>query len=134
MSTYYRVKYGGASIFDILSDYALLVFPSLLTCLYGRRQSEIVKVLRLTAVSFSFFLVPSDFEYPVIVPAAFRRPLMVKKVHSSHIGIDSFFLRKARDVLFCPGMSAEIMDSIGDTCKNNQQEELLIPHDSPKRP
>ena len=73
----------------------------------------------------------------VIVPVALR-PLMVKKVHSSHIGIEGC-LRKARDVLFWPGMSAEIKDSIGkcDTCNSyqkNQQKELLIPHDPPKRP
>ena len=68
----------------------------------------------------------------VIVPVALR-PLMVKKVHSSHIGIEGC-LRKARDVLFWPGMSAEIKDSIGkcDTCNSyqkNQQKEPLIPHD-----
>ena len=77
----------------------------------------------------------------VIAPVALR-PLMVKKVHSSHIGIEGC-LRKARDVLFWPGMSAEIKDSIGkcDTCNNyqknqqkNQQKEPLIPHDPPKRP
>ena len=73
----------------------------------------------------------------VIVPVALR-PLMVKKVHSSHIGIEGC-LRKARDVLFWPGMSAEIKDSIGkcDTCnsyQNNQPKEPLIPHDPPKRP
>ena len=48
----------------------------------------------------------------VIIPAALR-PLMAKKVHSSHIGVDGC-LRKARDVLFWPGMSAEIKDSIRD--------------------
>ena len=73
----------------------------------------------------------------VIVPVALR-PLMVKKVHSSHIGREGC-LRKAREVLFWPGMSAEIKDSIGkcDTCnsyQNNQQKEPLIPHDPPKRP
>ena len=73
----------------------------------------------------------------VIVPEALR-PLMVKKVHSSHIGIEGC-LRKACNVLFWPGMSAEIKDSIGkcDTCNSyqkNQQKEPLIPHDPPKRP
>ena len=73
----------------------------------------------------------------VIVLVALR-PLMVKKVHSSHTGIEGC-LRKARDVLFWPGMSAEIKDSIGkcDTCNSyqeNQQKEPLIPHDPPKRP
>ena len=46
----------------------------------------------------------------MIVSVALR-PLMVKKVHSSYIGIEGC-LRKARDVLFWPSMSAEIKDSI----------------------
>ena len=63
---------------------------------------------------------------------------MVKKVHSSHIGVEGC-LRKARDVLFWPGTSAEIKDSIGkcNTCNSylkNQQKEPLIPHDPPKQP
>ena len=41
----------------------------------------------------------------VIVPAALRSH-MVKKVHSSHIGVEGC-LRKARDVLYWPGMSAD---------------------------
>jgi len=45
----------------------------------------------------------------VTVPAALRS-YMVKKVHSSHIGVERC-LRKARDVLYWPGMSAEIKDS-----------------------
>ena len=42
----------------------------------------------------------------VIVLLALRSH-MVKKVHSSHIGVEGC-LRKARDVLYWPGMSAEI--------------------------
>lgn len=66
----------------------------------------------------------------MIIPEALR-PLMVKKVHSSHISIDG--------CLFWPGISAEIKDSIGDcdTCNSyqkNQQKEPLIPHDPPKHP
>ena len=73
----------------------------------------------------------------VIVPGALR-PYMVKKVHASHIGVEGC-LRKARDVLFWPGMSAEIKDCVSkcDTCNTyqaNQQKEPLIPHDPPKRP
>ena len=72
----------------------------------------------------------------VTVPTALRSH-MVKKVHSSHIGIEGC-LRKARDVLFWPGMAAEIKDWIAkcDTCntyQTNQQKEPLIPHDPPKR-
>lgn len=56
----------------------------------------------------------------VIVPAALRS-YMVKKVHSSHIGVEGC-LRKARDVLYWSGMSAEIKDSISkcDTCNTYQ--------------
>ena len=48
-------------------------------------------------------------------------------------------MRKARDVLLWPGMSAEIKDSIGkcnkcNSYQKNQQKEPLIPHDPPKRP
>ena len=73
----------------------------------------------------------------VIVLTALRSHT-VKKVHSSHIGIEGC-LRKARDALFWPGMSAEIKDSIAkcDTCNSyqtNQQKEPLIPHDPPKCP
>lgn len=74
-------------------------------------------------------------EYRVIVPAALE-PLMVKKVHLSHLGVDGC-LRKACDVLFWSDMLAEIKDSIDkcDTCntyQTNQQREPLIPHDSPQ--
>ena len=73
----------------------------------------------------------------VIVPAVLRS-YMVKKVHSSHIGVEGC-LRKARDVLYWPGMSAEIKYSISkcdicNTYQTNQQKEPLIPHDPPKRP
>ena len=73
----------------------------------------------------------------VIVPAASRAE-MIKKIHSSHIGIEGC-LRKARDVLYWPGMSAEIKDSIAscDTCntyQRKQQKEPLHSHDPPKRP
>lgn len=46
----------------------------------------------------------------VIVPAALRS-YMLRKVHSSHIGVESC-LQKTRDVLYWPGMSVEIKDSI----------------------
>ena len=63
---------------------------------------------------------------------------MIKKVHSSHIGIEGC-LRKVGDVLLRPGMSAEIKDSIGkcdtgNSCQKSQQKEPLIPHDPPTRP
>ena len=63
---------------------------------------------------------------------------MITQVHSSHLGIASC-LNKARDVLFQPGMTAEIKDCVSkcETCntyQTNQQKEMLIPHDPPKRP
>ena len=63
---------------------------------------------------------------------------MITQVHSSHLGIESC-LNKARDVLFWPGMTAEIRDCVSkcETCNNyqtNQQKKTLIPHDPPKRP
>ena len=72
----------------------------------------------------------------VIVPAALRS-YMLKKVHSSHIGVERC-LQKTRDVLYWPGMSVEIKDSISNcdpcnTYQKNQQKEPLIPHDPPKR-
>ena len=73
----------------------------------------------------------------VIVPIALR-PHMITQVYSSHLGIASC-LNKARDVLFWPGMTAEIKDCVSkcETCntyQTNQQKEMLIPHDPPKRP
>ena len=44
----------------------------------------------------------------VILPVALR-PHIIKQVHSSHLGNESC-LNKARDVLFWPGMTAEIKD------------------------
>ena len=72
----------------------------------------------------------------VIVPITLR-PHMITQVHSSHLGIASC-LNKARDVLFWPGMTAEIKDCVSkcETCntyQTNQQKEMLIPHDPPKR-
>ena len=63
---------------------------------------------------------------------------MVKKIKASRIGVEGC-LRKATDVLFWPGMSAEIKDCVSkcDTCNTyqaNQEKEPLIPHDPPKRP
>ena len=73
----------------------------------------------------------------VIAPAVLRSH-MVRKVHSSHIGIDDC-LRKAGDFLFWPEMSAEIKDSIAkcdkcNTYQTNEKKEPLISHGPPKRP
>ena len=46
----------------------------------------------------------------VIVPKAMR-PEILSRIHSSHQGVASC-LRKARDIVFWPGMSAEIKDQV----------------------
>lgn len=57
----------------------------------------------------------------VIVPVALR-PHMITQVRSSHLGIKSC-LNKARDVLFSPGMTAEIRDCVSkcETCNTIRQ-------------
>ena len=58
----------------------------------------------------------------VIVPIALR-PHMITQVHSSHLGIASC-LNKARDVLFWPGMTAEIKDCVSkcETCNRQTRQ------------
>ena len=60
-----------------------------------------------------------------IVPAALRSH-KVKNVHSSHIGVKGC-LRKVCDVLYLPGMSADIKDSISkcDTCNTYQTNQQI---------
>ena len=60
----------------------------------------------------------------VIVPIALR-PHMITQVYSSHLGIASC-LNKARDVLFWPGMTAEIKDCVSkcETCNTYQTNQL----------
>ena len=73
----------------------------------------------------------------LLVPAVMRRK-MLEKIHYSHVGADSC-LRKARDVLFWPGMANAIRDYISkcNICNEyqpQQQKEPLLPHDTPKLP
>ena len=46
----------------------------------------------------------------VIVPKLLRAEIL-PRIHSSHLGTESC-LRKARDVVFWPGMSSEIKESV----------------------
>ena len=67
----------------------------------------------------------------VIVPASMRTTLL-KLVHASHLGVDRC-KRRAQDVIFWPGMNAEIEDLINNctTCstyKQNNPREPLLPH------
>ena len=73
----------------------------------------------------------------VIVPTVMRRNMM-DKVHSSHQGVAAC-VRRARDVLFWPGMSAEITEmvtacSVCSEYQVRQQKEPLMTHKIPKTP
>ena len=66
------------------------------------------------------------------------RAQMLEKIHSSHIGAEGC-LRRAREVVFWPGMTAEIKEYISscDTCnayRQDQPKEPLISQLVPDRP
>ena len=73
----------------------------------------------------------------VVIPQALRHE-MIKRTHSSYLGIEAS-LRKVRDVIYWPGMNAEIRDFIGQcsTCNElgqKQCKELMMAHQIPKCP
>ena len=73
----------------------------------------------------------------VIIPTSMRRE-MLEAIHYSHLGIASC-LRRARDMLFWPGMSAQVKDFISkcSTCNeysHRQCKEFLLNHPIPSRP
>ena len=73
----------------------------------------------------------------VIVPTVMRSE-MLKKIHASHIGIESC-LRRAREILYWPGMSAAIKDHVSacGICNSFQTEhpkQPLMPQKVPDRP
>ena len=73
----------------------------------------------------------------IVIPTAMRKE-MKQKLHSGHLGINSS-LRRARDLIFWPGMSNDIRQYIEtcDTCAsqcNKQPPETLYLHDVPNRP
>lgn len=73
----------------------------------------------------------------LIVPESMRAA-MREKIHSSHLGVEKC-QRRARDVLFWPGMSGEIKELV-ENCRlcleyrNKQSREPLLPHQIPTRP
>ena len=72
-----------------------------------------------------------------VIPQSLR-PKIKSKLHESHIGIQGC-LRRAREVLYWPGMNSELADYISkcDVCtssSNNQGKEPLISHEIPSRP
>jgi len=73
----------------------------------------------------------------VVVPTSLRRELK-QAIHSSHVGIEGC-LRRARECLYWPGMSADIKQFIAacEICRTyevTQQKEPLMPQDLPSRP
>lgn len=73
----------------------------------------------------------------VVIPQSLRAD-MKRRVHSGHLGINSC-LRRARDVIFWPGMSSEIRQYV-ESCNvcatycDKQQQETLIIHETCSRP
>ena len=67
------------------------------------------------------------------------RPEMLKNIHSSHLGIEKC-KRRARDILYWPGMTAQIEDIVLNCMYNmlqiseNNTKEPLLSHDPPHRP
>ena len=73
----------------------------------------------------------------LIVPSSLREE-MLSQIHSSHLGIEKC-KRRARDILFWPGMNQQIADVVSkcNTCnmfRNSQAEEPLKSHELPERP
>ena len=66
------------------------------------------------------------------------QPEMLKLIHSSHLGIEKC-KRRARDVLYWPGMPSQIENIVSScaTCsvyQQRNQKEPLLPHNVPDRP
>ena len=73
----------------------------------------------------------------MIIPKTMQ-PEMLKLIHSSHLGIEKC-KRRARDVLYWPGMSSQIENIVSycPTCTTYQRcnsREPLLPHSVPNRP
>jgi hypothetical protein len=73
----------------------------------------------------------------IIVPAMLRKE-MLTQIHIGHMGIEKC-KRRARDVLFWPGMNADIENQVSQCsiCQERQkppQKEPMIPHEVPTRP
>ena len=73
----------------------------------------------------------------LIVPNQMRRE-MLEKIHESHLGI-SKCKERGRDILYWPGMSAQIEDIVSKCAicnehKNSHPREPLLSHPLPGRP
>ncbi len=73
----------------------------------------------------------------VIVPTTMQKQ-MLERIHASHLGLEAC-LRRAKDVLFWPGMAAQIADRV-DQCSScnaylaKQQKEPMMSYEIPSRP
>lgn len=75
--------------------------------------------------------------HQLIIPISVRSQIL-KKLHSSHIGIQSS-IRRAREVMYWPGMNGQIKDFIEkcDICnsyRSQQAKEPMISHPVSERP
>ena len=73
----------------------------------------------------------------VIVPKSMQRE-MLAVIHSNHLGVEKC-KRRARDVLYWPGMNSEIEDTVSkcqicSTYQRSNPKELLLHHPVPERP
>jgi hypothetical protein len=76
-------------------------------------------------------------EKEFLIPTSLRLD-MIKRIHSSHIGVEGC-LRRARASLYWPWMNSQVKDFIRrcETCRTyekKQQRETLISHEIPSRP
>ena len=73
----------------------------------------------------------------VIVPKTMQRE-MLEIIHSSHLGMKKC-KRRARDVLYWPGMNSEIENTVSrcqicSTYRRSNSREPLLSHPAPERP
>ena len=73
----------------------------------------------------------------LIIPSS-ERATTLEKLHQAHLGVE-LTLRRARDVIFWPGMSKQIKEMVSkcSLClehRNNQCKEPMLPHEIPDRP
>ena len=82
----------------------------------------------------------NDFVYKgnrIVIPVGARQWIM-ERLHSSHIGVNGC-LRRAREVVFWPGMTSQVKEwiskcSVCQTYQANVKKEPLLSHDVPDRP
>jgi len=70
----------------------------------------------------------------IVVPVD-ARPEILRRIHSSHIGVNGC-IRRAREGVFYPGLTADIKKVVASCaiCAASMQKEPLMPHDAPTRP